>query len=90
MYGVTIYLLTICYCLNPKSTGLFSPGTALKGGVFHPLHIIRSIHPRKLKLTELTAYIMLYEICKFESSKRTNDVIMTSLPKTMAKFGVSH
>ena len=32
-------------------------------------------------------FIMFYRICKFESSTITNDVIMTSLPKTMAKFG---
>ena len=30
---------------------------------------------------------MFYKICKFESSTITNDVIMTSSPKTMAKFG---
>ena len=30
---------------------------------------------------------MFCKICKFKSSTRTNDVIMTLLPKTMAKFG---
>ena len=39
------------------------------------------------KLTGLKAYIMFYKIRKFESSTITNDVIMTSLPKTKAKFG---
>ena len=46
--------------------------------------------PRKLKLRGLIAYIMFYKISKFESSKMTNDVIMTSLPKPMAKFSVLH
>ena len=75
-----------CLQINPKSTRLFSPGTA-QGGVFHPLCNIRSRHHRELKLTGLIAYIMFYKIYKFESSTVTNDVIMTSLPKTMAKFG---
>ena len=48
---------------------------------------IRSRHPRELKLTRLIAYVMFYKICKFESSVITNDVIRTSFPKTMAKFG---
>ena len=52
----------------------------------HPFKI-RSRHPRDLKLTGLIAYIMFYKICRFGSSPITNDVIMTSLPKTMAKFG---
>ena len=57
-------------------------------GFFHPtLCKIRSRHPRELKLTGLIAYIMFYMICKFESSTIINDVIMTSLPKTMAKLG---
>ena len=30
---------------------------------------------------------MFYKICKYESSAITNDVIITSLPKTVAKFG---
>ena len=75
---------------NPESTGLFSPGAALGGGVFHPLRKIRSRHPRKLKLTGLIAYIKFYKLRKFESSTIINDVIMTSLPKTMGKFGVLH
>ena len=69
---------------------VFSPGTALGGGVFHPLCKIRSGHPRKLKVTGLIAYIMFYKICKFESSTITNDDIMTSLPKTIEKFRVLH
>ena len=76
--------------INPKSTGLFSPGAAL-GGVFStPLCKIRSRHSRKLKLTRLIAYVMFYTISKFESSTVLNDVIMTSLPKTMGKFGMLH
>ena len=59
--------------LNPKSTGRFSPGTALGGGVK-----IRSRHPRELKLAGSIAYVLFCKICKFE--------IMTSLPKTMANF----
>ena len=49
-----------------------------------PLCKIRSRHSRKLKLTGLLAYIMIYKICRFESSTIINDVIT----KTMAKFGV--
>ena len=43
--------------LNPKSTGHFSPGTALGGGgdVFHPLCKIISRHNRTLELTGLIA-----------------------------------
>ena len=51
---------------------------------------IRSRHPRKLKTLGLIAYIMFYKICKFKSSTMTNDLIMTSLPKTMAKIRVLH
>ena len=75
--------------LNPKSTGLFPPGAAL-GGVFHPPFKIRSRHLRKLKFTGLIAYVMFYKICKFESLIMINDVIMTSLPKTMGKCGILH
>ena len=59
------------------------------GSVFHPMPLckIRSRHPRELKLSGLTAYVMFYNICQFEGPTITNDVIMTSLPKTMAKFG---
>ena len=64
-----------------KSNELFSPGTALKGDVFHPLCKTRFRHPRELKLTVLIASVMFYKICKFECSAITNDVIMTSLPK---------
>ena len=75
---VTVFLL-----INPKSTGLFASGTALRGGgVFHSLCEIRSRHPRKLKLLRLIDYIMFYKIRKFESPTITDDVIMTSLPKT--------
>ena len=66
---------------NPKSTGLFSSGTALGGGFYLPLCKIRSRHCILLKLTGLIANTMFYTICKFESLKITNDVIMTSLPK---------
>ena len=61
---------------------------ALEGGCFPPsLGKIRSGHSRKFKLTGLVACIIFYKICKFESSTITDDVIMASLPKTMAKFG---
>ena len=74
------------YSINPKSTGLFSFSTAL--GVFSiPICKIKSRHFKELKLTWLIAYIMFYKICEFESLTITNDVIMTSLPKTMAKCG---
>ena len=75
--------------LNPKSTGLFPPGAAL-GGVFHPLCRTKSRHRRKLKFTELIAYVIIYKICKFESLTIINDVMITSLPKTMGKFGILH
>ena len=71
-----------------QSTGLFAPGTAL-GGVFSnpsPFCKIRSRYSRELKFSGLIAYIMFYKICHFESPTITNDVIMTCLPKTMAKF----
>ena len=82
--AVFTYFCTFCPVL-PKSTGLFSPGTAGRG-VFQPLCKIRSRHPGELKLTRLIAYIMFYKMYTFESSTITNDVIMKSLPKTMAKF----
>ena len=47
------------------------------GGVFH-LCKIRSRHSRKLKFTGLIAYIMFYQICKFESLTIINDVITKS------------
>ena len=75
---------------NPKSTGLFPPGAALGGGVFHPLCKIRSRHSRKLKFAGLIAYVMFYKISKLESLTIINDVIMTSLPKTMGKCGILH
>ena len=64
---------------NPKSTGLFCPGTALWGVFSIPLCKMRCRHPRELKLIGLIVYIIFYKICKFESSTITNDVIMTSL-----------
>ena len=76
--------------INPKSTGLFPSGAALELSVLHPLCKIRSRHPRKLKFTGLIAYKMFYKICKFESLKIINDVIMTPLEKTMAKFCILH
>ena len=72
--------------VNPKSTGLFPPGAALGRVGLHPICKIRFRHPRKLKFTGLIAYIMFYKICKFESLTIINDVIMSSLPKTMAKL----
>ena len=33
---------------------------------------------------------MFYKICEFENLTVINDVIMTSLPKTMGKFGILH
>ena len=75
--------------LTLKALGFFLP--VQHWGVFStPLCKIRSRHPRKLKFTGLIAYIMLYKIRKFESLTIINDVIMTSLPKTMAKFGILH
>ena len=71
--------------LTLKALGFFLP--VQHWGVFEPFCKIRSRHPREFKLTELTAYVMFYKICKFESSTITNDVIMTSLRKTMATFG---
>ena len=75
------------WTLNPKSTGLFSPGTALEGGVSYPLCEIRYRHPSELKLTWLIAYIIFYKIYKFESLTITNGLIITLLLKTMANFG---
>ena len=75
--------------INPKSTGLFPPGAAMVG-VSTPLCKIRCRHPRTLKFTGLIACAMFYKICKFESLTIINDIIMTSLPKTMGKFGILH
>ena len=65
--------------INPKSTGRGMYSTP-------PPPLCKSIlrHPKKLKLTGLIAYIMLYKMCKFESSTIIN-VIMMSLPETMAE-----
>ena len=61
------------------------------GRVFStPLRKIRSRHSRKLKFTGLIAYVMFYKICKFENLTIINDVIMTSLPKTLGKCGILH
>ena len=79
---------TVLHSLNPKSTGLFPPGAAMGGGT--PLCKTRSRRPRKLKFTGLIAYVMFYKIYKLESLTIINDVIMTSLPKTMGKFGILH
>ena len=75
------------YCLTLKALGFFLPVQHCGGCFPPPLCKIRSKHPRELKLTGLIAYIMFYKIRKFGSSTITNDVIMMSLPKTMAKFG---
>ena len=88
-FGAISHKFTFYNHVNPKSTGLFPPGAAL--GVFStPLCKIRSRHPRKLKFTGLIAYVMFYKIREFESLKVINDVIMTSLPKTMGKCGILH
>ena len=76
--------------LTLKALGFFLPVQHWGGGVFHSLCKIRSRHLRKLKFTGLIAYVMFYEICKFESLTTINDVIMTSLPKTMGKCGNLH
>ena len=73
----------------PKSLKMVRDG--FREVIFHPppppFCKIGYRHPRELKLSGLIAYIMFYKICIFESPTITNDVIMTSLPKTMAKFG---
>ena len=43
--------------------------------------------PTELKLGKLIARSKFHKICKFENHVRRNDVIMTSLPKTMEKCG---
>ena len=70
--------------LTLKALGFFVPVQHWRG-VFStpPPCKIRSRHPRKLKFTGLIAYVMFNKICKFESLTIINDVIMTSLPKTM-------
>ena len=75
--------------LTLKALGFFLP--VQHWGVFStPLCKTRSRHPRKMKFTGLKAYVIFYKICKFESLTIINDVIMTSLQKTMAKFGILH
>ena len=78
------YLINFSNKLNPKSTGLFYPGAVCPPPP--PPCKIRSRHSRELKLTRLIGYIMFYKICKFRNSTITNDVIMTSVPKTIAKL----
>ena len=45
--------------------------------------------PTELKLGKLIAHLKFHKICKFENYVTRNDVIMTSLPKTMEKCGPS-
>ena len=73
--------------INAKTLGFFLPVQRWEGCFPSPSVKLDSRHPRELKLTGLIAYIMFYKLRKFESSTITNDVIMTSFPKTMAKFG---
>ena len=81
--------LQISNTLTLKTLGFLLPVQywGRRGCFLPPLCKIRSRHPRELKLTGLIAYIMFYKIYKFESSIVTNDVIRTSFPKTMVKFG---
>ena len=68
--------------LTLKALGFFLP--VQHWGVFSTPHCkTRSKHRRKLKFTGLIAYVMFYKISKFESLTIINDVIMTSLLKTM-------
>ena len=76
--------------LTLKALGFFLPVQHWPGGVFNPPCKIRSRHPRKLKFTGLITYVMFNKISKFESLTIINDVIMTSLPKTMGKWGILH
>ena len=41
----------------------------------------------ELKLGKLIVHSKIHKICKFENHVTRNDVIMTSLPKTMEKCG---
>ena len=41
--------------------------------------------PTELKLGKLMVHSKFHKICKFENHVTRNDVIMTSLPKTMEK-----
>ena len=43
--------------------------------------------PTELKLSKLIAHWKFHKICKFENHVTRNDVIITSLPKTMEKCG---
>ena len=43
--------------------------------------------PTELKLGKMVAHSKFHKICKFENHVTRNDVIMTSLPKTMEKCG---
>ena len=43
--------------------------------------------PTELKLGKLIVHSNFHKICKFENHATRNDVIMTSLPKTMEKTG---
>ena len=45
--------------------------------------------PTELKLGKMVAHSKFHKICKFENHVTRNDVIMTSLPKTMEKCGTS-
>ena len=43
--------------------------------------------PTKMKLGNLIVHSKFHKICKFDNHVTRNDVIMTSLPKTMEKCG---
>ena len=77
---LTLTLKALSFFLPVQHFGVFSI----------PLCKIRSRHPRKLKFTGLIASVMFYKLSKFESLTIINDVIMTSLPKTMGKCGILH
>ena len=78
---------SLFYCsLTLKALGYLLP-VQHEGGCFPlPLCNIRSRHPRKLKLLWVDSLYYVLENMVIESPTITDDIIITSLPKTMAKI----
>ena len=47
------------------------------------VHKTQQQQPTELKLLKLIVHLKVHKICKFENHVTINDVLMTSLPKTM-------
>ena len=64
--------------------GFFSPGTSLGGGVFHRTYV--KLDPDIPESFRVDSLYYVLENMVIESPTITEDIIITSLPKTMAKM----